>query len=148
MRQFLILAVALLLTACSSKPAESTQAPVEVTPASPVAATPAELTTVAFDTEEHSFGTIAEGEKVSYKFTFTNTGDKHLTLIDVKPSCGCTTPEWTKTPVAPGEKGFVKVEFDSKGKPGVNNKSVDVRMNTAEGVKQLRFTAEVAPAQK
>ncbi|MCR5151544.1 MAG: DUF1573 domain-containing protein [Prevotella sp.] len=86
---------------------------------------------IKFDKTSHNFGSFPESNpKVSCTFTFTNVGDAPLVLNQVMASCGCTTPTYTKTPIAPGEKGEVKVVYDGKGKyPGPFKKTVTVRTN-------------------
>ena len=65
---------------------------------------------ITFDKEQHDFGKVNEGDgAVSYDFTFKNTGTAPLIIQDVKTTCGCTTPEWTKQPIRPGATGFIKV---------------------------------------
>jgi Protein of unknown function (DUF1573) len=118
------------------------------TAATPAAAPAMPVTAIKFDTEMHDFGKITNGEKVSYRYTFTNVGKNPLKISNVKPTCGCTTPEWTKEEIAPGGKGYVVVEFDSKGRGGTNNKTTEVFANTEPPVTPLRFTAEVSPEAK
>lgn len=101
------------------------------------------VTTVSFEEESHNFGKIKDGDKVQHVFKFKNTGTEKLVVKNVKPSCGCTTPDWTKDPVEPGGEGYINIEFDSSGKVGTQNKSVTVELNTAEKVKTLTFTGEV-----
>ena len=102
------------------------------------------VTTVTFTNgETHDFKEIKEGEKVVHEFKFKNTGTNPVKVYNVKPSCGCTTPDWTKEPVPPGGEGFIKVEFDSKGKSGLQKKSVTVTMNTEPKTKVLNFQGEV-----
>ena len=100
-------------------------------------------TTMEWSEESHDFGKIPEGDKVSHTFTFRNTGNNPLKIETVKPSCGCTTPDWTKDEIAPGETGMIKVEFDSKGKIGMQRKSVTVIANTSPKAKVLSFSGEV-----
>lgn len=101
-------------------------------------------TSVEFMEESHNFGEVAEGDKVEHVFKFKNTGSNPLKVNNVKPSCGCTTPDWSKEEIAPGKEGFVKVEFDSKGKRGVQKKSVTVTFeNTDPKNKILSFNCEV-----
>jgi hypothetical protein len=120
----------------------TTPADPNATEAEPVSNMP--LTTVEFMEESHNFGEVAEGDKVEHVFKFKNTGSNPLKINNVKPSCGCTTPDWTKDEVAPGAEGFVKVEFDSKGKRGVQKKSVTVTFeNTDPKNKILSFNCEV-----
>lgn len=106
------------------------------------------LSKIGFTETSHNFGKITEGEKVSHRFTFKNTGDKPLLVADVKPSCGCTTPDWTKTEVAPGKEGYILVQFDSQGRVGQQMKTVTVRANIEGGATELHFTGEVVPAKK
>jgi hypothetical protein len=54
-------------------------------------------------------------------------------------------PEWSKEPIQPGKEGFVKAEFDSKGKPNAQNKTITVTANTWPKQTTLRFKAMVLP---
>lgn len=101
------------------------------------------LPTLAFETTSHDFGTINEGQKVVHTYKFKNTGEAPLIIQSAQPSCGCTVPDWTKEPIPVGGTGFVKAEFDSNGKPGVNNKSITVTANTWPKTTQLNFKAMV-----
>jgi len=75
----------------------------------------------------HDFGEILEQEgHADYDFVFTNNSGRSVRIISVQASCGCTTPGWTKEPVAPGKTGFIKASFDPKGRPGYFNKSLMV----------------------
>ncbi|MCS7188167.1 MAG: DUF1573 domain-containing protein [Bacteroidia bacterium] len=103
---------------------------------------------IRFDKMEHNFGKIREGEKVSYRFKVTNPGTVPLRITDVKPSCGCTAPAWTKEPIPPGGEGFVEVIFDSQGRSGEQIKTVTVFANTDPPSHMLRFRGEVIPANK
>jgi hypothetical protein len=78
-------------------------------------------------------------------FTYTNTGNEPLVITNVKASCGCTTPNWTKEPVGPGENGFVKATYDPKNRPGKFNKSITVTTNADQPTTILRITGEVTP---
>jgi hypothetical protein len=98
---------------------------------------------IAFQKVEHDFGTIKEGEKVSYTYQLTNNGQAPLIIQSAQPSCGCTAPDWTRTPIPVGGTGFVKAEFDSNGKPGVQNKTITVTANTWPKQTTLRFKAMV-----
>ncbi|MDR3134399.1 MAG: DUF1573 domain-containing protein [Prevotellaceae bacterium] len=72
--------------------------------------------TIKFDKAVHDFGNVPEeGGPVTYAFEFTNTGQAPLIIQDVAASCGCTTPGWTKEPVAPGGRGIVKATFTPSG---------------------------------
>ena len=103
------------------------------------------LPAIEYDKTTFDFGTIKEGEKVSHTYHVKNTGDAPLIIQNAQPSCGCTVPEWTKTPIPAGGTGFVKAEFDSKGKQGVQDKIITVTANTWPKVTTLRFKALVNP---
>jgi hypothetical protein len=85
---------------------------------------------MTFAESQFDFGDIKPDSKVAHTFTFTNTGKTPLLIADATASCGCTTPNWTKEPVAPGAKGTLDVQFDSRGKQGLISKQVSVRANT------------------
>lgn len=103
------------------------------------------IAVMEFDETTHDFGTINSGDKVEHTFTFTNKGTSDLLISEAKASCGCTVPNYTKTPVKPGERGEVSVSFNSAGKSGNQNKSVTVTANTEKGSEVLKFTANVTP---
>ena len=96
-----------------------------------------------FDKEEHDFGTLIDGEKVSYSFRFTNSGDAPLIISTAKGSCGCTVPNWPKEPISPGEGGTIDVTFNSSGRSGIQTKAVTLTANTNPNRKVIRITSEV-----
>lgn len=121
-------------------------------PAAPTTAAPAAdekpdgpLPVIEFETTDHDFGTVKEGQKVSYTYKFKNTGQAPLIVQSAQPSCGCTVPEWTKEPIPVGGTGFVKAEFDTNGKTNVQNKTITVTANTWPKTSTLRFKAMVTP---
>lgn len=157
----LLIVIAASLTACKDKEAEKKIAALEArltelegkrnVPTPTIQAPQAEvkpegpLPTMQFDQMEHDFGTINEGQKVTHIYNFKNTGDAPLIIQEAKGSCGCTASDWTKTPIPPGGEGFVKAEFDSNGKPNVQNKTVTVTANTWPKQTTLKFKAMVTP---
>ena len=96
-------------------------------------------TMVEWTEDLFDFGEIKQGEKVKHTFTFKNTGENPLKITRVRPSCGCTSPNWTKEEIAPGSEGFIEVIFNSAGKSGVQSKSVTVTGNFKGTNKMLRF---------
>ncbi|MEP2026230.1 MAG: DUF1573 domain-containing protein [Reichenbachiella sp.] len=102
----------------------------------------------AFNEESHDFGTINEGDVVEHVFAFTNTGDAPLIISSATGSCGCTVPEWPKEPIGVGEKGEIKVKFNSRKKPGVQNKTVTITSNTYPKQQRIKIKANVTPAPK
>jgi len=87
----------------------------------------------SFEETEFDFGTISQGDVVKHSFKFQNTGEAPLVISDIKTTCGCTTPQYTKDPVAPGESGEILVQFNSSGKSGVVNKRVTIYANVQGG---------------
>ena len=82
---------------------------------------------ITFLEPEHDFGQIEEnGGNVSHTFEFINEGDSPLVILSVKPSCGCTTPDWSKKEIKPGKEGFIVAEYNPRGRPGVFRKSLSV----------------------
>jgi hypothetical protein len=98
---------------------------------------------IEFDQVEYDFGTITEGEVVSGIFKVTNKGKVDLLITDVKPSCGCTTPDFTKEPIAPGASGEIKFEFNSAGRVGIQNKSITVKSNAEKITEVIRIKGNV-----
>jgi hypothetical protein len=83
-----------------------------------------------FNETIHDFGTIDENAgNADFEFTFTNNSGRPINIISVAPSCGCTTPAWTKETIEQGKKGFVKASFNPKGRPGYFNKTLTVNTN-------------------
>jgi len=87
--------------------------------------------TIKFGRETHDFGEVKEGDLATYEFEFTNSGNQPLIVSNVQPSCGCTSPFWTKEPIMPGQKGTIKATYNSQGRPGVFNKSLTVVSNAS-----------------
>lgn len=92
--------------------------------------------------EIHNFGQIEWKHPVSVQYVITNTGDKPLVLTNVDPSCACSIAQWTQTPIAPGDKGTVTVDFDAKAL-GRFDKSVAIYSNAQSAPAYLHFTGEV-----
>ena len=103
---------------------------------------------ITFTTTTHDFGTFPEERgKVTCTFGFKNTGKSDLIIQKVRASCGCTTPNWTKTPVAPGDTGFVTATYNASGRPGAFNKTITVT-STADANQRLTIKGEVIPKVK
>jgi hypothetical protein len=82
---------------------------------------------VLFREEVYDFGSVKEeGGSVVHDFVFTNASNRPIKVMNVQPSCGCTTPDWSKEPVQPGKTGFVKASYNPKGRPGYFNKTLTV----------------------
>lgn len=166
LKSFAFFAMLLLLaTACKDRDAEKKIAQLEsrladlegkktsdAVTAAPAVATPSTeakpdgpLPAMSFETMDHDFGTIDEGDVVEHTYAFKNTGDAPLIIQSAQGSCGCTVPDWSKDPIPVGGTGFIKAKFDSNGKPNAQNKTVTVTANTWPKQTVLRFKAMVMP---
>ena len=97
-----------------------------------------------FDKRVHDFGSIKEVDgPVAYDFEFVNTGSSPVLIKNVESSCGCTSPEWTKQPVLPGKRGFIKATFNPKDRPGYFDKTVTVYSNSRTAVVELKIKGTV-----
>jgi len=104
---------------------------------------------ISWDSDNHDFGEIQEEKgNVTHKFEFTNTGNAPLIITNVHPSCGCTSSDYTKEPIAPGQKGYVSATFNPSGRPGKFNKTVSVTTNATTPNTIIHFTGEVIPKPK
>lgn len=98
----------------------------------------------SFSEESHDFGTVIEGVQATHVFKFTNTGNEPIVISGVRASCGCTTPEWPKEPIAPGQTSQIKAIYNSKGRIGNFNKSIRVTSNTEEATRTLYIKGVVS----
>ena len=105
-------------------------------------------TTMKFVDVLHNFGQVKEGEKVVHVYEVLNTGKADLVLFSVRPSCGCTTPKYDKKPIRPGKKGYIEASFDTKGRPGMQRKTITVVTYTDPPNTVLFLNGEVLPAEK
>lgn len=108
----------------------------------------AQKAVLSFSNKKHDFGTIQEraGNAV-YSFELKNTGNAPLIIQRVSASCGCTTPEWTQTPIEPGKTGYVKASYNPVGRPGSFTKSITVYSNASNEVETLIITGNVNSGQ-
>lgn len=100
---------------------------------------------ISFEVLDHNFGVINEADgPVTYEFRFTNNSNEPIKIDDVKASCGCTTPAWTREPVLPGQWGFVQAQYNPENRAGRFNKSLTI--NTSLGsVFKAYIRGEVTP---
>jgi hypothetical protein len=105
-------------------------------------AKPTALAAFTWDSSNHDFGKIKQGTPVTHEFKFTNTGKAPLIITNVKASCGCTTPSWTKEEVQPGGQGFIKATYNAAAM-GAFNKTITVTANVEGNFVQLSIKGEV-----
>jgi hypothetical protein len=98
---------------------------------------------ITFETPEHNFGDIKQGDIVEHTFRFTNTGNQPLIIERVEVTCGCTSPSWTKEPVMPGKSGIVSAKFDSAGKLGQQKKPITIHSNATGGIARVYIVTDI-----
>ncbi|MDR0732446.1 MAG: DUF1573 domain-containing protein [Dysgonamonadaceae bacterium] len=100
-----------------------------------VAATGEEQVTV--DKTIHDFGAIKGNKSVKAVFTVKNKTKVPILLSEVRASCGCTTPDWTREPIAPGKTGKVTAVYNPKGNVGPFEKSVTINVSVGDKVRTI-----------
>ena len=99
---------------------------------------------IQFESNVHNFGTIEEqGGSVIHEFTFRNTGQSPLIISNVRTSCGCTSPEWSRQPIPPGENGSIKVSYNPQNRPGAFTKTITITSNAEASVTTLTIKGTV-----
>jgi len=95
-----------------------------------------------FNEEKHDFGKVPQGTPVTTVFTFTNVGNDPLILTEVKPTCGCTIADYTKTPVKKGAKGKITITYNA-AVAAPFSKTIVVTSNAKTPQKYLTIIGEV-----
>lgn len=99
---------------------------------------------IAFNEDAWNFGKVKADSVLSHSFSFTNRGDEILVIKQVRASCGCTAAVPNKRELDPGEKGEIKVTFNTGGFEGNVKKSIYVDSNDpAQPRKTLQISAEI-----
>ncbi|MEP2023081.1 MAG: DUF1573 domain-containing protein [Reichenbachiella sp.] len=102
-----------------------------------------------FINNDFDFGEIKEEDGPAvHEFEFENKGTAPLIISHVKASCGCTTPGWSKEPVLPGQKGFVKAQYNPRNRPGTFRKSLTITTNGEPSIVRAYIKGKVIPKVK
>ena len=145
MKQLILLLVSLALVSCNSSSDEKTittdlvNSPLTANSNAEKVLTP----NIEMLETSYNFGEIQQGESVTHDFILKNTGDADLIISAAKGSCGCTVPEWPKTPIAKGEEAAIKVTFNSAGRSGKQNKTVTLVTNAIPNTKVITINGNV-----
>lgn len=104
---------------------------------------------IVFEKMEHDFGSFKEAAGIqTTTFKFSNKGSVPLILSNVRASCGCTTPKYTRKPIAPNESGEIQVAYNPKNRPGYFEKSVTVSSNAENSMVVLRIKGTTEQREK
>lgn len=79
--------------------------------------------------DTYNFGSVVDGDVVTYDYKFTNSGNQPLLIYKAEVACNCTSAEWPKTPILPGKSGVIKVTYKSEGNVGKVNKQIFIKSN-------------------
>lgn len=145
MKQLILLLVSLALVSCNSSSDEKTittdlvNSPLTANSNAEKVLTP----NIEMLETSYNFGEIQQGESVTHDFILKNTGEADLIISAAKGSCGCTVPEWPKTPIAKGEEAAIKVTFNSAGRSGKQNKTVTLVSNAIPNTKVITINGNV-----
>jgi len=97
---------------------------------------------IEFEQETVDFGVAKLNEPATVTFHFKNTGKKPVIIKAAQPSCGCTTPDWTKEPILPGKEGEIKATYNSAAL-GKTHKTVFVNFQGIPQAKELYLKGTV-----
>ncbi len=100
---------------------------------------------MVFVTETIDYGTIAANSDGRREFVFTNNGNKPLIITNAQGSCGCTVPTYPKQPIAPGAKGVIGVQYDTKRAGQAFTKTITLTTNAVTPTKILTIKGNVLP---
>lgn len=144
----LLLCCCLWASACNQKEKATGEGLIN-NPASGTGQATGKAAKAVFLEEEYDFGTVQAGEYVRHQFKFVNKGQGPLVIQNANASCGCTIPDFSRDPIAPGDSGVIKVMFNSEGRSGEQNKVITVTTNADPGQYELtlRGTVQAAPDQ-
>jgi len=102
---------------------------------------------VAVEEDTYDFGQANEGDKVKHVFEFTNAGQTPLIISSVQASCGCTTPDYPKQPIKPGERSQIEVVFNTSNQPGMQHKVITMISNANPNQTIFHLKGEVKQKQ-
>lgn len=115
------------------RPAAATQQPADTKPA------------ITWNKQQLSIGEVPQGKPVAFEFQFVNTGKEPVLITEVKAGCGCTTTDYTRSPIKPGEKGTIKAVYNAAA-VGPFTKSVTVTTSADPNPVMLSLSGTVLAA--
>lgn len=89
------------------------------------------LDMMKFEEETYDLGPIKKGEKRQFSYTFTNVGQEDI-KIDLVSGCDCTTLDWPRLPIKPGDTGTIDVIFDSTEKEDSDPVDIDIYLKNID----------------
>lgn len=103
-------------------------------------------TIITFEEKMYDFYKVFEKNgKVSHTFIFKNNGKIPIAIDGVSSGCGCTTANYTKTPLQPGSKGEITVTFNPFYRPGFFSKEIVIFSNNRKNISRIWIKGTVVP---
>ena len=96
-----------------------------------------------FEKKVYKFGKVNEGEVIQFSYTFINSGTEPLIITDIKAACTCTTFDYPKKPISPGETAEISVKFDTNKKIGYQDRTLEIFSNSLKSPEIIRFKGTV-----
>lgn len=90
-----------------------------------------------------NFGIVQKGDIVKVEYEITNTGKSPLIITDCEISCSCTTVDFPKQPIPPGQKAKVTIIFDTKTVYDRQDRTVNLISNDSSSPHKLRYKGVV-----
>jgi hypothetical protein len=94
---------------------------------------------IVFDSTSYHFGSVRQGQLLNREIYFTNEGPGDL-IISLMTACECTTLDWSRLPIKPGSKSWIKIIYNSKDKEGPQIVDIDITANTDPGSTFTKFS--------
>lgn len=86
-----------------------------------------------FRERAHDFGAVPRGATVRHGFTLTNSLNEPLTIVNLRPSCGCTSGRASVSTVPPGGKAVIEAALDTTNFVNKKNTTLFVSLVSASG---------------
>ena len=100
-----------------------------------------------FETETINQGNLKQNDPKEVKFVVVNISKEPLVIEQANPTCGCTIGDFTKTPIAPGEKGYISAKYNAAA-VGHFDKHMTVKFAGVDEVKSITLSGDVLAAEE
>lgn len=78
----------------------------------------------------YNFGETKKGNLIKHTFKFKNIGKAPLYIVDVRTTCGCTVPSWSKKVIEPNASEELGVQFNTENASDKQVKKITIVANT------------------
>jgi hypothetical protein len=96
-----------------------------------------------FSEVKKNFGFIKKGELVILNFKFINSGNMPVLISEARAECSCTSVEYPREPILPGQSSVIVVKFDTKSTYDRQDRIVEIQSNAKKSNQKLRFKGVV-----